>query len=120
MRCSSPSCAWEVATTFPAPILCDHARYSVAIPALPDASPAVLITLNQRFTHGIPITRNLAIRGELPPFVGSALEAWHEAQRLRAAGIPFHIEPSYPFDLDIPSSAFGPPDGRIPDEPANA
>ncbi len=121
VRCSSPACAWEVATSFPVPIFCDDVRYSISIPPLPDASAAVLITLNQGFTHGIPVTRTLAIRGELPPFVGSALETWHEAQRLRGAGIPFQIEPSYPFDLDTPSSAFGIPDGPIiADPPASA
>ena len=60
------------------------------------------------------------MRGELPPFEGSALEVWQEAQRLRGAGIPFHIKPSYPFDLDAPATAFGPPDGRLSDEPTNA
>ena len=102
-------------TTFPVPIVQDELRYSITIPALPDVSPAVLIALNQRFTHGIAVTRQGAKRGDLPPFVGSALEVWYEAQRLRAAAIPFQIEPRYPFDLATPSSAFGPPDGRLSD-----
>lgn len=120
MRCSSPSCSWEAVTSFPVPILRDHTRYSVIIPELQDATPAVLIALNQRFTHGIAVTRRLATRGELPPFEGSALDVWHEALRLREAGIPFRIEPRYPFDLDAPATAFGPPDGRLSDETANA
>jgi hypothetical protein len=73
----------------------------------------MLIALNQRFTHGIVATRRLAACGELPPFEGSALEIWHEAHRLRDAGISFRIEPNYPYDLDEPTTAFGPPDGRL-------
>ncbi|HEY1121798.1 MAG TPA: hypothetical protein VGE67_09365 [Haloferula sp.] len=120
IRCSSPSCHWEVATTFPVPIHHDDTRYSVVIPALPDATPSILIELNKKFTHGIPVTRNLAVRGELPPFEGDAHEIWHEAHRLRNAGIPFHIEPNYPFDLDRPETAFGPPNGPLSDETTNA
>ena len=119
IRCSSPSCHWEVATTFPVPIHHDDIRYSIVIPALPDAGPAALIELNKKFTHGIPVTRSLALRGELPPLEGSAHEVWHEAHRLRHAGIPFRIEPNYPFDLNKPETAFGPPDGRISDVTAS-
>lgn len=113
VRCTSSSCPWQATTTFPVPILHDHTRYAIIIPALPDATSAVLIALNRRFTHGIPVTRSLAIRGELPPFEGSALDVWYEAQHLRSVGIPFSIKPSYPFDLDAPATAFGPPDGRL-------
>jgi len=113
VSCSSPTCSWEAVTTFPVPVVCDHTRYTIYIPALPDASQAILIALNQRLSNGISVTRSLAIRGELPPFNGSALEVWHEAQRLRNVGIPFHIEPSYPFDLDQTLTAFGPPDGPL-------
>jgi len=120
IRCSSPSCPWEAATTFPVPIRDDDTRYSIVIPALPNANPAVLIELNKKFTHGIPVTRNLAVRGELPPFEGSAHEIWHEAHRLRDNGIPFRIEPEYPFDLDRPETAFGPPDGLLSNETTNA
>ncbi|RYD60327.1 MAG: hypothetical protein EOP83_19625 [Verrucomicrobiaceae bacterium] len=116
IRCSSPSCHWEVATTFPVPILHDDTRYSIVIPALSDATPAMFIELNKKFTHGISVTRRLALRGELPPFEGSAHEVWHEAHRLRDGGIPFRIEPNYPFDLDVPETAFGPPDGPLTDD----
>ncbi|MEK7949013.1 hypothetical protein [Luteolibacter soli] len=119
VECSSPSCPWGAVTTFPIPIFIDHIRYSIVIPALPEATPAVLIELNKRFTHGIPVTRSLATRGELPPFEARAHEVWHEAHRLRDAGIPFRIEPDYPFDLDVPETAFGPPDGHLSDEPAS-
>lgn len=120
IRCSSPSCPWAIATTFPVPIFSNHTRYSIVIPAFPDATPAMLIELNKKFTHGIPVTRSLALQGELPPFEGGAHEIWHEAHRLRDAGIPFRIEPNYPFDLNKPETAFGPPDGLLSDETANA
>ena len=120
VECSSPSCPWGAVTTFPVPIFSDDTHYSIGIPALPDATPAILIELNKKFTHGIPVTRNLAVRGKLPPFEGGAHEIWHEAHRLRSAGIPFHIEPNYPFDLDRPETAFGPPDGLLSDETTNA
>ena len=91
VRCESSRCSWQVATSFPIPIFQDSGRYTLRIPALPDAAPAALIVLNQRFAHGIAITRRLARLGELPPFEGRALEIWHEASRLRAAGHPlFH------------------------------
>lgn len=118
IQCSSPSCTWEVATTFPVPISCDSTRYGITLPALPQVTPAMLMALNHRFAHGIAITRDLARRGELPPFEGTAHQVWHEAQHLRTAGIPFRIEPDYPFDLDVPATAFGPPDGLLSDEPA--
>ncbi len=113
VSCSSPSCSWEVVTTFPVPILQDHNRYVIRIPALPNASSATLIALNKRLTNGIAVTRSLAKGGSIPPFEGSALEVWHEAKRLTNEGIPFCIEPSYPFDLNQPENAFGPPDGPI-------
>jgi hypothetical protein len=76
----------------------------------------MLIALNRRFTHGIAVTHRLVIRGELPKFEGSALDVWHEALRLRETGIPFRIEPNYPFVFEEPSTAFGPPDERLSDE----
>lgn len=116
IRCSSSSCHWEVATTFPVPIFADRTRYSIVIPALPNATPGEFVELNKKFMHGISVTRSLALRGDLPPFQGDAHEVWHEAHRLLEAGIPFRIEPEYPFNLDAPETAFGPPDGRIAGE----
>lgn len=113
IHCSAPGCPWECATTFPVPILQDSTSYRLTIPALSEAPPAMLITLNHPFTHGIAITRQLVRRGELPPFTGGALDIWREAHRLRDAGVPFRIDPDYPFDLDSNESAFGPPDGPI-------
>jgi LSD1 subclass zinc finger protein len=117
VRCSSPNCIWGAVTSYPVPVLQDRAQYTIRVPALPEATASVLLAINLKFPHGIPVTRRLAIRGELPPFVGCALDVWHEAQRLRDAGVPFHIEPNFPYDLDSPTTAFGPADGRIPDDP---
>lgn len=114
VSCSSPSCSWEVVTTFPVPILRDPNRYVIRIHALPNASSASLIALNKMLTNGIAVTRSLAKGGSIPPFEGNALEVWHEAQRLTNEGIPFCIEPSYLFDLNQPEDAFGPPDGPMP------
>lgn len=115
VRCDSSRCRWEAVTSFPVPLRQDPGHYTLRIPALSDAAPAILMALNQRFSHGIATTRRLARLGELPPIQGRASEIWSEAIKLRAAGIPFSIVPDYPFDLDDPTSAFGPPDGRLPD-----
>ena len=115
VRCPNPECTFdEAATTYPLPIWSDANRYRVIITPSGELPAKALVALNQRFDHGIVVTRRMFASGENELTQGSAFDIWNEAQRLRTEGIPFRIEPEFPFDLDNPDSAFGPPDGQIP------
>lgn len=94
-------------------------RYTLIVRALTDATPLTLVALNRLFQLGFSTIRRLAAAGQLPPFTGSALDVWDTALRLRDDGIPFCIEPDFPYNLDSPATAFGPPDGPLSNESAN-
>jgi hypothetical protein len=58
-----------------------------------------LLALNRHFQHGIARTRELFSSSPREFFHGRASEVWQKAQYLRSEGVPFSIEPSFPYDL---------------------
>ena len=117
VRCPISACNLEAVTSYRPPIWVDNEKYRIVIPPLDDAPARTLVALNRRFTHGIVVTKQMFSSKEQELIQGSAWTIWHEALRLRSEEIPFRIEPEFPFDLDDPTTAFGPPDGPLPGPP---
>ncbi len=96
-RCAR--CLWGCCTTRFPPIQEDEGPYSIIVTSLGQIPVRALVALNRRFTHGMRRTRELFTTGEQRLFTGNAYSVWQEAQRLLAEGVPFRIDPAYPYDL---------------------
>jgi hypothetical protein len=93
------TCQWGAVTTCFPPILADQGAYRIIVTSLGADESRSLVALNRAFSHGIRRTRELFSAGEREYFASRAYDVWHEAQKLIAEGIPFRIEPPFPYDL---------------------